>query len=83
MAGERIEIDSAGIRALLQSPEARAAVRVIAERAADRARGETRDKITTGIGGKSRARAYVTRLGSGAIGEAKDRALGRALSSGG
>lgn len=80
MARPRLEINRAGIReAALTSPEVRAAVRDIAEGIASRARGATEDEIVVAEGGRSRARAYVRRLGSGARGEAHDRALGRAI----
>jgi len=80
MASLRIDLNRAGIReAALQSPEVRAAVRAIAESVAARARGTTDDEIDVHEGGTSRARAYVRRLGSGAAGEAQDRALGRSV----
>ena len=65
--------------AALKSPEVRAAVRQVAEGIASRARGVTDDEIQVAEGGRSRARAYVRRLGSGAAGEAQDRALGRSI----
>jgi hypothetical protein len=79
----RIELNRAGIRELaLTSPEVRAAVRATAESIAARARSATRDEIDVAEGGTSRARAYVRRLGSGAAGEANDRALGRSVGGG-
>lgn len=76
----RIDLDKAGIRAVaLTSAEVRAACKAKAEAMAERARGMTDDEIVVNEGGRSRARAYVTRLGSGARGEANDRALGRSI----
>jgi hypothetical protein len=43
------------------------------------AQARTADEIVTQDAGRSRARSYVTRLGSGARGEAKDRALGSSI----
>ena len=80
---DRIEINRAGIRsAALQSPQVRAAVVAIAQGIAAQARGATDDEIIVHDAGKSRARAYVRRLGSGARGEANDRALGRSIGGG-
>lgn len=79
MTSVRIEVDRAGVRALLVSPEMRSAVRATAEQIATRARSATDDEIDVAEGGRSRARAYVRRLGSGAAGEAQDRALGRSI----
>ena len=76
----RIELNRAAVRSVaLTSPEVRGAVRQIAEQAASRARSQTDDEIVVGEGGRSRARAYVRRLGSGAAGEARDRILGRSI----
>ena len=80
MAKPRIELNKRGVReAALTSAEVRAAVRQVAEGIASRARGVTDDEIQVAEGGRSRARAYVRRLGSGAAGEAQDRALGRSI----
>ena len=80
MATVRIELNRDGIReAVLRSDKVRAAIRAKAEEIAANARNQTDDEIVVGEGGSSRARAYVTRLGSGARGEAKDRALGRSI----
>jgi len=76
----RFEFSGLGIRdEALTSPEVRAAVRSVAEGIAARARSQTDDEIEVAEGGRSRARAYVTRLGSGAAGEARDRVLGRSI----
>lgn len=75
----RIELNRAGVREVLTSPEMRGAVRGIADQIAARARNMTEDEIDVAEGGRSRARAYVRRLGSGARGEAHDRALGRSI----
>lgn len=80
MANFRLDLNRAGVRAAaLQSPEVRAQVMAIAEGIAARARRATEDDIDVHEGGQSRARAYVRRLGSGAAGEAQDRALGRSI----
>jgi hypothetical protein len=79
---DRIEINRRGIRQMLTSPEMRARVRAEAEGIAARARSATDDRIVVAEGGASRARAYVRRLGSGAAGEANDRALGRSVGGG-
>ena len=79
---DRIELRSGAIRQVLTSAEMRAAVRSQAEGIASRARSATDDEIVVAEGGRSRARAYVRRLGSGARGEAKDRALGRSIGGG-
>lgn len=76
----RFDFNRDGIReAALTSAEVRAAVKARADRMAERARSQTRDEIVVHEGGRSRARAYVTRLGSSAAGEANDRALGRSI----
>jgi len=76
----RFDFNRDGIRAAaLTSDDVRAAVKAKAEQIAARARAQTDDEIVTGEGGRSRARSYVTRLGSGASGEAADRALGRSI----
>lgn len=76
----RFELNKAGIRAVaLTSPEVRAAVHDVAQGVASRAAGKTDDEIVVQDAGKSRARSYVRRLGSGARGEAADRALGSSL----
>lgn len=81
MAGSvRIELNRSAIREVaLRSPEVRSAVRAIAESVANRARSLTDDEIDVHEGGTNRSRAYVRRLGSGAAGEASDRALGRSI----
>jgi hypothetical protein len=80
MASFRITPNRAGIRAAaLTSPEVRAAIAERAKRVAAAARSRTDDEIVTQDAGRSRARSYVTRLGSGARGEAKDRALGSSI----
>lgn len=80
MASFRITPNRAGIRAAaLTSPEVRAAVAERAKRVAAAAQARTDDEIVTDDAGRSRARSYVTRLGSGARGEAKDRALGSSI----
>lgn len=79
-ASIRLKLNSSGTRqAALTSPEVRAAVAVVAEAIADSARGRTDDPVTVTHAGRSRARSYVRRLGSGAAGEADDRALGSSL----
>jgi hypothetical protein len=76
----RIELDRAGVReAALSSPEVRDAVSAIAQRIASEAQSKTDDEIVVNDAGQSRARSYVTRLGSGARGEAEDRALGSSI----
>ena len=65
--------------AVLTSEEVRAAVNDVAEGIAARARLATTDEIIVADAGRSRARSYVRRLGSGAAGEANDRALGRSI----
>lgn len=76
----RLDLNRDGIRAVaLTSDAVRAAVKAEADAIAARARSQTDDEIVVNEGGRSRARAYVTRLGSGAAGEAKDRALGRSI----
>lgn len=81
MANFRIKPNRAGIKAeALQSPEVRDAVRAIVDEIATRARSLTDDEILVEEGtGRNRARAAVIRLGSGARGEAEDRALGRSI----
>ena len=79
---DRIEFNRGSMREVLTSPEMRAAVRAQAEEIAGRARGATDDEIVVAEGGRSRARAYVRRLGSGAAGEAHDRTLGRSIGGG-
>ena len=79
---DRIEFKRGSLGPVLQSPEMRAAVRGVAEAMAGRARGMTSDPIVVAEGGRSRARAYVRRLGSGGRGEAHDRALGRSIGGG-
>jgi hypothetical protein len=80
MGGIRLELDRDGIRyAALTSPEVRSEIKQRAEAIAESARGATDDRIVVNEGGRSRARAYVTRLDSGARGEAKDRALGSSI----
>ena len=79
MANVRIQMTQAQGRWLLTNEGVRAAVAAEAEKVAARARGNTDDEIVTNHAGRSRARSYVTRLGSGARGEAADRALGRSI----
>lgn len=67
----------------LRGPGTRAAVRQIAEATAALASSGTSDPIEVIDGGRSRARSYVIRRGSGAAGESRDRLLGRSLPSGG
>jgi len=77
------EWNRGGIRAAaLNSDGVRAEVERIAQSAAQRARSMTDDEIEVEMAGRSRARAYIRRLGSGTVGEAKDRALGRSLGGG-
>lgn len=79
----RIDLNRDGIRAAaLTSPQVRAMIAAKAEKVAEAARGHTDDEIVTAHAGKSRARSYVRRLGSGAAGEAKDRALGGSIDAG-
>jgi hypothetical protein len=91
MARPRIELDSRGVQAAaLKSPEVRAAVRAIAEDMAGRARqaaSNGNEFVVTERTPYRRAGAYVHRVGtpesgSGAAGEAQDRALGRAMGGG-
>ena len=65
--------------AALRSPEVRAAVAQIAEGVADRARSRTDDPIEVTNAGRVRARSYISRAGSGALGESADRVLGSSL----
>ncbi len=76
---DRIKFKRGSLKVVLNSPATRAAVAAIAEATAARARAATDDEIVVQNAGKKRARSYVTRLGSGAAGEAKDRALGRSI----
>lgn len=76
---DRFEFKAGSLGSVLKSDEIRAAVKARAERMADAARSMTNDEIVVSERGRSRARAYVRRLGSGAAGEAKDRALGRSI----
>jgi len=67
-------------RAALQAPGVAAAVDAAAEAIAARARNATDDTIdVTPHERRDRHGAFVSRLGSGAAGEAKDRALGRSV----
>lgn len=76
----RIELNRDGVReAALSSDEVRGYVSTIANRIADEARSKTDDEVEVTDAGQSRARSYVTRLGSGARGEAEDRALGSSI----
>ena len=69
--------------AALKAPGLAAAVDAAAEAMARRARSVTDDEIKVEPHQRrDRHGAYVTRLGSGAAGEANDRALGRAVSGG-
>lgn len=81
MARQRIELNKAGVRAVLNSADMRAVIQARAEAMAARARSLTDDEIEVKVHQrKDRVGAYVTRLGSGARGEANDRALGRSVS---
>ena len=83
MTSVRFDFNRDGIRAAaLTSEGVRAEVERIAQSAAQRARSMTDDEIEVEMAGRSRARAYIRRLGSGTVGEAKDRALGRSLGGG-
>ena len=76
----RVDLKSSGLRTIANAPPMDAAVKQIAEGIGSRARANTDDEIVVrGDYGHSRARAYVVRLGSGAAGEAQDRALGRSV----
>lgn len=80
MADSRFEPNSSGIRQVATSPAMRSGIRQAAERIAGRARSATDDEIVVREGSRgNRAHAWVARLGSGAAGEAKDRALGRSV----
>jgi hypothetical protein len=80
MADLRIDLDTAALRRIADSPPMNAAVTRVAENIGSRARANTDDDVVVRGGyGNSRGRAYVVRLGSGARGEAKDRALGRSI----
>jgi hypothetical protein len=76
--------DKAGAsRAALRAPGVAAAVDAAAERIASRARSLTDDDVVVKPHERrDRHGAYVTRLGSGARGEAEDRALGRSIGGG-
>lgn len=66
-----------GLAQILKSAEVAAATKSAAEDIAARASGRTDDPIVVAQSAPiRRARAAVLRLGSGAQGEAKDRALG-------
>lgn len=79
----RIDLDRDGVRAAaLTSQGVRDELRARAERIAAAASAASGDDVVVNEGGVSRARFYVTRLGSGAQGEANDRALGTAIDSG-
>jgi hypothetical protein len=74
----RVDLKSSGIRKVADSPQMNAELTRKAETMASRARANTDDPIVVRGGfGNSRGRTYIVRLGSGAAGEAKDRALGR------
>ncbi len=79
MADVRFKFKRGSLGPVLKSSEVRAMLAARAELAASRARSFTDDEIVVQHAGNKRARSYVTRLGSGARGEAKDRALGRSL----
>lgn len=80
MADIRIEINSAGIRSILQSPEVEAFLRAKAERIAAAA-GDGME-VSSGIGA-TRARASVTTATNDAReAEATDRALTSAIDAG-
>lgn len=81
MAKFRFDMDKTGVRAVaLNSAKVREAIEARAEAMAARARVTTDDEIEVTVHQrKDRVGAYVTRLGSGAAGEANDRALGRSI----
>lgn len=77
---DRFELRRGSIPLVLSSPEVRAAIAGIAESMAARARAMTDDEIRVEVHKRrDRVGAYITRLGSGAAGEAHDRALGRSI----
>lgn len=77
MTSVRLDFDRNALREVaLTSPQVRAMIAAKADEIAASARSRTDDEIVTAHAGKSRARSYVRRLGSGARGEAQDRALG-------
>jgi len=83
MASPRFVFKRGSLGPVLKSDEVRAAVSAIAEGMADRARGLTDDEIEVKVHNRrDRVGAYVTRNGSGAAGEASDRALGRSIGGG-
>lgn len=83
MASIRFDFNRANLRtAALTSPQVRAVIAQRAEAIAAQARSNTDDPIVTNHAGRSRARSYVRRLGSGELGESKDRALGKAMDAG-
>ena len=83
MTSVRFEFDRKALGdATVRSEGTRAELERIAQSAAQRARSMTDDEIEVEMAGRSRARAYIRRLGSGTVGEAKDRALGRSLGGG-
>ena len=83
MPSLRLDLNRDAIRHVaLTSPEIREQIARRAEAMAAAAQSRTDDEIVVASGGRSRARSYVRRLGSGAQGEAKDRALGSAIDAG-
>ena len=83
MASPRFVFKRGSLGPVLNSGEVRAAVSAIAEGMASRARGMTDDEIEVKVHNRrDRVGAYVNRLGSGAAGEAHDRALGRSIGGG-
>lgn len=79
----RLESPRATSRAALSAAGVAAAVDAAAELIASRARAQTKDQIEVKPHERQdRHGAYVIRLGSGAAGEAKDRALGRSVGGG-
>lgn len=80
MGSVRVDVNDAGIQALLKSPEVRALLKAKADRIAAAAGGGMEASSWTG---RTRARASVITATSGARrAEAKDRALTRALDAG-
>lgn len=75
----QVKVNGAALGEILRSRPVRAEVARRAENVAAAARRKTDDKIITAHAGRSRARSYVRRLGSGARGEANDRALGSSI----
>jgi hypothetical protein len=79
---ERIEINAAGVRALLQDPAVLADLKARAQRIAEKAGGEPDFEVESQIGA-TRARASVrTATFEGRRAEAKDRTLTQAIDAG-